>query len=101
MNGTLTVDTSRRKRKPGGYITKASINGERKVTVATRGKPVSSPQTQTTRGKPKTPPVTLVKTWLWMYREAKEYELRECARKNLILSLGSVADAEKFVKNNS
>tara|TARA_B100002003_G_C14013345_1_gene488899 strand:+ start:396 stop:737 length:342 start_codon:yes stop_codon:yes gene_type:complete len=96
MNGTLSVDTSKRtKKNNNGYIGRGG-----KVVINATKTPRRIPQQQFTDGKLKRPPVTLVKTWLWMYREAKEYELRECARKNILRTFDSVEDAASYVLNN-
>lgn len=98
MTSTLSVDTAKRTRRTDGYVSKASPKNGKVIPVVTRNAQVKpSAPTAPTKGKLKTPPTSLVKTWLWMYREAKEYELRQIALKNLTTAFESVEDAANFV----
>ncbi|MCE9685524.1 MULTISPECIES: hypothetical protein [Shewanella] len=47
------------------------------------------------------PPLPLIRTWVWMMIESGNPELQDKGRNNLISAFGSLAEANKYLAENS
>jgi hypothetical protein len=101
MSKTLTLNNTRTKNTPPEIINN-SADTQPKVRVMHR-RVTPTPRNSASKSKiandatNMSPPVTLVKTWIWMARDASDYQLKKLGERNIVNTFGSLQAAKDYV----
>jgi hypothetical protein len=96
MPKTLTLSNTARKKVPPTMMSSPKEDTPSVKVMHRRAGPVNTTAKKQDNLKP---PATLVKTWLWMARDASDYELKKLGRNNIIRIFGSVESAHDYIAN--